>query len=389
MKPSGLTLAETEARLAEATDDPVERARRLIDYAERAPVFRYRQGPARDALVEASRLLRGQGQPELEARCLLRLAAVQLDDQPQGALQGAEEAARRFQSSGDETRRAECLCLQSRALRRLGKKDEADARLVEAASLQAPGDEAVANQTVAFMLALADQQTDASDPAVIPLLRRLLNLLDGARLEAFDARYQAHMQLALALRLEGKADGGLKHLRAVVSLIKQHDAPSDLLEARLALGTALAAAHETAEARRVLQVVIDQARDLGNEELRLLGLTGMIGVLADDGAVQGAVATAIQSAAGYAKRGDLLGYVRGVTLAVQVLLRGGHEVPAVEMLMYGVAALEQTMGEDAARLLQMQLDALRETWGEDKYEAVCRKLLEVRAARRRLSHPND
>jgi hypothetical protein len=166
--------------------------------------------------------------------------------------------------------------------------------------------------------------------------------------------------------------------------VKPHSAPLDLLECRLALGTALAAAKKSHEARRVLQVVIDAARDLGAEQHRILGLTALSAVLSDQGAVNGAVDVAIQSASGHARQGNTLGYVRGVTLAAHTLLLHKREAAGVEMLMYGVSALRHTVGESAAQLLQLQLDAIRADFGEAKYERVCQEILDVRAARKRL-----
>jgi hypothetical protein len=59
-------------------------------------------------------------------------------------------------------------------------------------------------------------------------------------------------------------------------------------------------------------------------------------------------------------------------------------VQAIELLMYGVAALRRTVGEQGAQLLQLQLDAIADELGEAEYERLCQELLALRAARKRL-----
>lgn len=389
-----LTLSEAEQALkaarADAASDPGRLAEALVACAERLPMFRYRSEPVRELLLEATQLLPPLGRPELEVRCLLRLAEVRmLEGALEQAAQLAQQAAKRAETRGDEAAVLRARCIEVRVLSRRGESEAAKRLFAEAAARTADFDSLkshVSSDTyIGVMLAMADEPVERTDEAAIPILRGLLNELDRSRIEAIDARFAAHQGIALVAELLGKLETALIHLRAAVALVKSHDAPLDLLECRLALGTALTAARKTPEARRVLQAVIDAARDLGAEQHRLLGLTALSTVLSDQGAVRGAVDAAIQSASGHAKQGNLLGYVRGVTLAAHTLLKHKREAAGVEMLMYGVSVLRHKVGEDASRLMQVQLDAIREEFGEAKYERVCQEILDLRAARKRLA----
>ena len=379
--------AARELEAARGGGDPARLARALLAWAERAPVFRYRGEPVRLALVEAARLLRPLGDAGLEARCLLRLGEVQM---LMGALDQAAElldqARARCERAGD----AECAlragCELVRVARRRGEAKRADAMLAEM-SLDAERftrHAAASGSFIAFTLAMAEGQLERIEEDAIATLRTLLNALDGEHVEAFDARFAAHQGIALVAQLNRRPEVALTHLRAVTTLVKGHDAPLDLLECRLALATNLAAQKQSQEARRLLQQVVDDARDLDAEEHQLLGLTSLATVLADLGSVKVAVDRAIESAAGYAKRGDILGYVHGATLAAHILLSHEKSAAAVEMLMYGVSALRRTVGEEAAQLLQAQIDAIQEELGEEKFEALCRQILDARSARKRL-----
>ena len=281
---------------------------------------------------------------------------------------------------------ARLVALGARVLRRSGDRETADRRLAEAAAEVARwgSRRAVSASFVAFLIATGEAQIEATDPEGVATLRALLNSLDDARLEAFDARFAAHQGIALLAEFTGRSDVALIHLRAVTTLVKAHDAPMDLVECRLALGTNLAAAGKTDEARRALQMTVDGARDLGAEQHRLLGLTGLAGVLSAQGSVRGAVDLALETVAGYARHGDTMGYVRGATLAAHILLTHRREASAIELLMYGVSSLRHTAGESAASLLQRQIDAFQVEVGPERFEAVCRDILEARAARKRL-----
>lgn len=395
------TLADAEAALhrarAAAQDpaapaDPARLPAALIDFAEAAPLFRYRAAPVTAALLEAVALLPPLHLPALEIRCLVRLseARMQEGDGAQ-ALKLAEQAVSRALAAADEEGGAERVlraqCQRARALRRLGegRAEEADQVLLAAAAELPRLRRAGGESFIAVSLAIAEGQLERGDADAAETLRALLRGLDQDGLEAPDARFAAHQGIALCAELSGQRDRATAHLRDVVSLVKRHDAPLDLLEARLALGAALSAARKSAEARRVLQVVVDEARDLSAEHHRLLGLTALSTVLSQQGAVRGAVDLAIESASGYARLGSLLGYVRGVALAAHALLGHNRTASAIEIMLYGVSALRHTMGEQAASLLQAQLDALRAELGEERYEEACRELLALRAARQRVS----
>ncbi|MFO0574762.1 MAG: hypothetical protein U1A78_12255 [Polyangia bacterium] len=383
------TLTALSQALAEARGRPELLAPALIAWAEAAPIFRYRSPPVEEALVEASRLLPPLAQPLLEGRCLLRLGEVKMQ---QGLLDQAaqltELAAARLGQGGGDDPALRAACLRTRILRRRGDTaaTEADRLLAElsATALVLKQKRAPSATYIALTLAIADAEVERLDEGGIDTLRGLLNLLDRHHVEAPDARLAAHQGIALLAQTSGRLDVALIHLRAAVALVKPFAAPLDLLECRLALGTALSAARQHAEARRVLQHVIDDARDLGAEQHRLLGLTALSSVLAGQGAARGAVDIAIQSAVGYARQGSLLGYVRGATLAAHALIGSGRPVQAIELLMYGVAALRRTVGEPGAQLLQLQLDAIADELGEAEYERLCQELLQLRAARKRL-----
>lgn len=382
-----LKLAEADKALqgARAQGDPALLVEALLNHAELAPTFRYRTVPVREELVEASRLLPPQRRPALEGRCLLRLSQVQMQEgMLKQAMQLAEQAAARFRLAGDPEGVFRAGCQRVRVYRRLDEPQQADRVLADIAGAITATDRAQSQSFTALALAIAEGQLENSDEEGIQTLKAMLNALDREQVEAFDARFAAHQGIALLAQVGGHPDQSLSHLRAVTALVRAHDAPMDLLECRLALGTALAAAKKMPEARRVLQVVIDEARDLQAEQHRLLGLTALSGVLSGQGAVRGAVDLALESANGYARQGNLLGYVRGATLAAFALLSHGREAGAVELLMYGVSALRHTLGESAAALLQAQLDAIRQEMGEEKYEAVCQEVLAVRAARKRV-----
>jgi hypothetical protein len=387
-----IKLAEATTALdgARAVGEPLALARALVAWAEAAPVFRYRGAPVRDALVEASRLLAGRGDHACEGRCLLRLGQVQLESaEPGQAEQLAAEAAAAFQRGGDEEGVFRARVLGARTVRRLGDREAADRRLVEVASLSPRfGSKRAMSITFAeFTHAVSEPLVEAQDPDAIPTLRALLNGLDEARAEAFDLRFAAHQGIALVAELDGKPEAALIHLRAVTSLVKAHDAPLDLVECRVALGANLAANHQLDEARRVLQAAIDSSHDLGAgaESHRLIALTSLAAVLSERGAVKGAVDRALEAVSGYGNAGDPLGYVRGATLAAQILLAHGREAAGLELLMYGESALRQVGRAAESRLLKAQIDALHEQYGEEKFERLCREILDARAARKRLA----
>jgi ATP/maltotriose-dependent transcriptional regulator MalT len=377
---------------ARASGRPDQLAPALIDWAEAAPLFRYCAAPVEAALIEASRLLPALAPPvpALEGRCLLRLAEVKmLEGLLDQAAQLADQAEPRLRQGGGDEAALRATCLRTRILRRRGEAEAADRLLAEASAGAIALDRRRAPSApfIALTLAIADGQVEELKDEGIDTLRALLNLLDRYHIEAKDARFAAHQGIALLAETSGRLELALIHLRAAVALVKPFDAPLDLIECRLALGTALLAARQHAEARRVLQAVVDASRDLGAEQHRLLGLTALSTVLAGQGAVRGAVDLAIQTAVGYAKQGNLLGYVRGATLAAHALIQGGRAVQAIELLMYGVAALRRNAGEQAAQLMQLQLDAIAAELGEAEYERLCQELLELRAARKRLDSP--
>jgi ATP/maltotriose-dependent transcriptional regulator MalT len=241
----------------------------LIAWAEAAPIFRYRSPPVEEALIEASRLLPALGQPQplLEGRCLLRLGEVKMQ---QGLLDQAAQlvdlAEPRLRQGGGDEPALRAACLRTRILRRRGDEaaTQADRLLAElsAVALVLKQRRAPSATSIALTLAVADAEVERLDDGGIDTLRGLLNLLDRHQVEAPDARFAAHQGIALLCETSGRLDVAIIHLRAAVALVKPFGAPLDLIECRLALGTALSAARQHAEARRVLQLVIDDARAL-------------------------------------------------------------------------------------------------------------------------------
>ncbi len=387
--PSSALLDAREALLAARKgDDPAALAQALVDLSELEPAFRYRVAPARDLLLEAGPLLPPLHDLLLEGRCLLRLGELRMiEGLLDQAAQFAETAEARLGEAGAKEEMFCAACLRVRVLRRQGQKGPAEHLLADVATRAADftGRNAGSRGLSAFTLAIAEGQLENDDPEAIRTLRTLLGALDRGRTPAPDARFAAHQGIALLAQVTGHLEQAVSHLRTVTQMVKEHDAPLDLLECRLALGTALSSAGKMDEARRVLQVVVDAARDLREEEHRLLGLTGLATVLSTQGAYKGAVDLALQGAVGYGQRGNLLGYVRSATLAAHILLSHGKDAAAVELLMIGVSSLRHTLGEDAAKHLDAQLDAIQAEMGEEKYEAVCNDILLARAARRRAT----
>ena len=124
--------------------------------------------------------------------------------------------------------------------------------------------------------------------------------------------------------------------------------------------------------------------------------TGGLGVTPGFGAVPGfaaliaaffALASAFASTDFFTPAANAATGPRGVTLAAHILLAHGREASAIELLLIGVSSLRRTVGEDAARLLEVQLEALHEQFGEEKYERLCQDILDARAARKRLERP--
>lgn len=383
-------LNEAKAALARAREqgEPLALAAALLRCAEAEPALRYRAAVPRNLLLEAARLLAPLPEPGLEGRCLLRLAEVQLIDGELDQVGPLCERARARLRAAGLVEEAFCTgCLEARLLLRKGEGEAAERRLAEVAASvsELPGGRARSRTAVALGLAIGEHALEAQDADGIAALRQLLVELDRQGLEAPDARFAAHQGLALLAQLTGKLDIAVGHLREVALLVKAYDSPLDLLEARLALGAGLSAAGHLPEARKVLQVVVDEARDLGQPELQLLGLTGLASVLSSQGAIQGGVDTAIQSAVLAGHRKNLPAYVRGVTLAAHILLSHKREVAAIELLMVGAAALRHTVGEQAAQLVDAQLDAIHAEMGDQRFERLCAELRAVRAARKRLS----
>lgn len=393
-------LSEARAAVAAARQGGETRtlAAALVACAEAEPAFRYRSAVPRELLVEAARLLSPLPEPGLEGRCLLRLAEVQmiegLIDQA-GPLRDRAEARLRAAGADDE---AFCAAtLKARLLLRHDRADEAERLLAEiaAGALQANRGKARSRSFVALNLAIGEHALHTQDQAGAQPLRQILVELDRHGIDAPDARFAAHQGLALLLQLSGKLELAVGHLRDVVKLVRayeeadeaQRGSPGSLdrLECRLALGTGLSASGKLPEARKVLQVVVDEARDLKQPELQVLGLTGLASVLSSQGAFQGGADTAVQSAVLSADRGNLLGYVRGVTLAAHILLSHKREVGAIELLMIAAAALRHTVGEKAAQLVDAQLDAVHAEMGDERFERLCAELRAVRAARKRLA----
>lgn len=394
--PSTPALNEAKAALMHAREqgEPRQLAAALLRCAELEPALRYRAAVPRNLLLEAARLLAPLPEAGLEGRCLLRLAEVQLIDGELDQVGPLCERARARLLAAGLVEEAFCAgCLEARLLLRRGEGEAAERRLAEvAASVSelpgARGGRARGRTAVALGLAIGEHALEAQDADGVAALRQLLAELDRqgpGGLEAPDARFAAHQGLALLAQLGGKLDIAVGHLREVALLVRAYDSPLDLIEARLALGAGLSAAGHLPEARKVLQVVVDEARDLGQPELQLLGLTGLASVLSSQGAIQGGVDTAIQSAVLAGNRGNLPAYVRGVTLAAHILLSHQREVAAIELLMVGAAALRHTVGEQAAQLVDAQLDAIHAEMGDARFERLCAELRAVRAARKRLS----
>ncbi|MFO0573143.1 MAG: hypothetical protein U1A78_04025 [Polyangia bacterium] len=391
--PSTPALSEAKAALLRAREqgEPRALAEALVRCAELEPALRFRAAVPRNLLLEAARLLAPLPEPGLEGRCLLRLAEVQLIDGELDQVGPLCERARARLRAAGLLEEAFCTgCLEARLLLRRGEREAAERRLAEvAASVSelpgAKGGRARGRTAVALGLAIGEHAMEAQDPDGLAALRQLLAELDRQAVEAPDARFAAHQGLALLSQLGGKLDIAVGHLREAALLVRAYDSPLDLLEARLALGAGLSAAGHLPEARKVLQVVVDEARDLGQPELQLLGLTGLASVLSSQGAIQGGVDTAVQSAVLAGNRGNLPAYVRGVTLAAHILLSHQREVAAIELLMVGAAALRHTVGEQAAQLVDAQLDAIHAEMGDARFERLCAELRAVRAARKRLS----
>lgn len=396
--PAALSAARAAVVAARQGGDARTLAAALVACAEAEPALRYRSAVPRELLVEAARLLSPLPEPALEGRCLLRLAEVQmiegLIDQA-GPIRDRAEA--RLRAAGADEEAFFATTLKVRLLLRHDRADEAERLLAEIAAGALAADRAKARSRsfVALNLAIGEHALHTQDQAGAQPLRQILVELDRHGIDAPDARFAAHQGLALLLQLAGKLELAVGHLRDVVKLVRayaeadeaQRGTPGSLdrLECRLALGTGLSAAGKLPEARKVLQVVVDEARDLKQPELQILGLTGLASVLSSQGAFQGGADTAVQSAVLSADRGNLLGYVRGVTLAAHILLSHKREVAAIELLMIATSALRHTVGEKAAQLVDAQLDAIHAEMGDERFERLCAELRAVRAARKRLT----
>lgn len=399
--PPALAAARAAVAAARQGGEGRALAAALVACAEAEPAFRYRSAVPRELLIEAGRLLAPLPEPGLEGRCLLRLAEVQMIE---GLIDQAgplrERAEARLRAAGADEEAFCAAILKARLLLRHDRADEAERLLAEiaAGALAANRTRARSRGFVALNLAIGEHALHTQDQAGAQPLRQLLVELDRHGIDAPDARFAAHQGLALLLQLAGKLELAVAHLRDVVKLVRtyeeadeaQRNQPGahgslDRLECRLALGTGLSAAGKLPEARKVLQVVVDEARDLKQPELQILGLTGLASVLSSQGAFQGGADTAVQSAVLAADRGNLLGYVRGVTLAAHILLSHKREVGAIELLMIAAAALRHTVGEKAAQLVDAQLDAIHAEMGDERFERLCAELRAVRAARKRLA----
>jgi hypothetical protein len=254
----------------------------------------------------------------------------------------------------DHPGRIEAAALAVRAAIRRGQRRRAAEMVTGLAGLLGEVPETYPERramlTVAMVVAEVMFEDDDNRAEALGMFRDLLGAFEG------DDRYRelaflAHQALAAGELLEAD-EAVLHHMRAIVKLTREVDAPSDEIHARIALAGMLTEkgdATSLEEAGRHLQIARDRALEGQLDDLHMLALVGQAGHLARRGRIHGAVDRCLEIARSAVERQDLLRYVGAVALMSTIYELRGDLVSACRTLLEAEHGVAERLGDEAAR----------------------------------------
>lgn len=376
-----------------AAVEPHRRAALAVDLAESEPLLGHRAGVIRDAIRAAGEALdaavpdtadgadpggsRPDGGPslaELQARLLLRLAAVKMSELDWDASdQALHSAGERLGREGPLM-----LVIAARACRvalRRGDHAIAGATLRRAAAhvseiadaRDARWQRALTEMTIGIAeVAIHD---DPGDPAPFDALRELVDELRHDP-RAVDAVFTARQLLATDALARGDAAAAASQLREVVKIAQEHKSPADEIEARIARAAALTGRGDPAgaeEADRVVQIARDRALEHGLTDLHVAALIAQAGLMSQRGKTAGALDRCIEIARSAAAGGDLGRYVAAVGLMSQIYQNHGDFPSAYRTIAESYHSLREVQGEQCKPMFAPLLETLRDRMGNERF----------------------
>lgn len=363
------------------------RAAALIELAERRAVLHHGGAKVKALLLEAATEV--EGDQLLEARCMLRLGQVALAegafDAADGHLSGAVD---RFRGADYFPGVFVSTATAARLLVRQNQRDAAKGLLDSLAQdFVATGEALGPRAGVALSLALGEWSLeDPEDPTTAaPHFEAVRKAIAAARIVDDDARLAALEGLAALRQARDEGRRAASYLREAFALCQSYESIEDTLRVRLNLGLALVSNFEPGprgEGHRHLQIVVDEARDHGLDQLRLPALMGLVGVYMHKGAIDGALDRVLEIARGAVEAGNVPLYSSAVALMAEVYTSKQEYTQAFLALIKGRGALKLTVSEEAAKMIDPHIDALAERMGQPRFDAMCRNVVAAQEARK-------
>ncbi len=382
--------AAWDEAVARARALPAGRARgeALVELAERRAILQFAGAPVKQLLLDAAPEL--EGDPILEARCMLRLGAVALAEESFEVADGhLSRAADRFRAAEYFPGVFVATTQAARLLVRQDKRDEAKGLLdALAKDLLGLGESLGPRAAIGLSVALGEWTLDDEDagPAEVHF-QEALSAIDRAGIADDDARFAALGGLAALATLQGDGRRAGGFWRPALGIAQAYGSVEDVLQARLNLGLALVSTNEPGprgDGHAQLQIVVDEARERGLDKFRLPALMGLVGVYSNKGATEGALDRVLEIARSAVDQGKPELYAQAVALMGEVYARKGDFTQAFLALLKGRAALKLTVSEEAAKLVDPHIDALAERMGQAKFDAMCERVVAAQEARKRL-----
>ncbi len=365
-----------------------------VERAEREPILGHRVEQVRARIDEAAQLVTAGSDPALQARILLRVAALKMVEMD-------------FEAADKALERAGALCDEPslrflggvRACRvaiRRGERDRPAALLIGTATrLDAIADDTAAWRDVAVEIALgiAELELHADEPDA-----SAFEGLDEIDADAHpDAAFTAHQLRATHLIMIGQGDKAAHALRAALKIAVACASPEDEVEMRLALAGVLVERGDTIgleEATRHVQAARERAGSASRDgtrtegvgrpesetmdQLQVAALIGQAGVLARRGKVVSAIDRCLEIARLGAARGDAPRLVAAVGLMAELYGQTGDYASAYRTIAEAYQGLRDATGNDVEPLFRPHLAALRDRMGGDRFD---RMIEDVRKAR--------
>lgn len=367
--------AHLEALRAQfAAADPTARPALAVAIAEQEPLLGHREAVVRTALHEAGAALDGRDDRVLEARVLLRLAALKMAELDWDAADQALTAA------GDRLGREGALMflVAARACRvalRRGDHEVAGATLRQAAEhvagIAEPADPIWRRVLVELALGVAEVAVngDPGDSAPFDAIKDLVDELRGDPAWT-EAVFTARQLLATDALARGDAATAANQLREVVKIAQEHASPADEIEARLARAAALQGRGDLAgleEAERVVQIARDRALEAGLPDLHVAALIGQAGLMSARGKTAGALERCIEIARSGVANGNLGRYIAAVGLMSTIYQNHGDFPSAYRTIAESYHALREVQGDTVKPMFTPLLETLRDRMGGARF----------------------